>query len=423
MKKILFFIIAITLIYFIISLRKDQFFNNNITTKTLSVFKLNLSNDINRQVFSNNILKILNIFLNIKNHHLSLKKIESPDFKNNLYNTYNYFIDDLSNNHNLDSEYPIPTDITFHVSEDRVFNKKKTNRIKKFVNNDVNIFFHLLKTNPHNNKNKEILAHLLNRMLPQNIDTDINFILVDYVKPEKNTETNIVELKFNNKLFLIIGMTNTFKYIPYNTPRNIIVNKIKSCFPGYYDEETSTRNVIGSCKNLSNKPSGKYQSCLDKQKQHELETQSNKYKLSCDKFKIFNKITRIIHDYNNNSINTTTSSTYNKCPEALPSRIREMCEESKKYQNLEYNNINITEQSQLITSILDDENLDLEGGLKSRLQSEIENENKPNSYSDNRIEHQSIINKYKHNLGLTTSSLEIPNNNLNYLDTFYNSYL
>ena len=221
MKKILIFLfILTTLIYFTFSLNHETFevCKKGQLVKTVSVYHMNLDDNLTYDYFDNQVIRLLNDYLDRK-QQLAITKYEKLDYKNNLENTYNHY----SNPNpvpttlpNIDSDnvaVPISTNLTY-VSKDK---------LDEFIENDMKIFNHLLREEP----NSSVLRHFVQRILPQKLDSSINMLVVPYVKD------NFVKLKINDKLVVVIGFfdkdgNKNIQYFSNSLPKYWIKNYEKN---------------------------------------------------------------------------------------------------------------------------------------------------------------------------------------------------
>ena len=117
-KIILFILILTTLFYFTFTLNLDRFkvCSNGLSVNTVSVYHMDLDNKLTYDYFDNNVIRLLNDYFD-RTKQLAITKYEKLDYKNNLENTYNYYSNNSIDSNNI--AVPLRTDLT-HISKDKL---------------------------------------------------------------------------------------------------------------------------------------------------------------------------------------------------------------------------------------------------------------------------------------------------------------
>ena len=211
-KIILFILILTTLFYFTFTFNLDTFkvCSNGLSVNTVSVYQMDLDDKLTYDYFDNNVIRLLNDYFD-RTRQLAITKYEQLDYKNNLENTYNYYRNDSIDSNNV--AVPLRTNITY-------INKEK---LDQFIENDMKIFNHLLREDP----DSPVLKHFLERILPLNLESPINMLVVPYIKD------NLKQFTINGKLVVLLGFfredgERNIEYFSNNLPKNWIRNYEKN---------------------------------------------------------------------------------------------------------------------------------------------------------------------------------------------------
>ena len=205
-------IILIILFFIYLNSLKEPFYNTCSDTNHIKLIRIhilnteNVNNYLDEEYANRSIINILNNYNNTNNINYRLDKIINTDYKNNLYNNYNYVKEDQSDQSNkIDPK----------------------NKIDKFVSNDINTFN--ADANFDSN-NSFLLLKMIDKhdlhYKPTKTTTTMHLIFIPYLELDKTKyiETNICVLGlYNNKK----DRRETLPRIPYSY-QNTWMNDYKS---------------------------------------------------------------------------------------------------------------------------------------------------------------------------------------------------
>ena len=122
MNKItLFIIILTTLFYFTFTLKKEPFkiCKKGPSVEPVSVYQIDLDNKLSYDYFDNQVIRLLNDYFDRK-LQVVIEKFEKLDYKNNLENTYHHYnnLDTNANYNNNNIAVPISTNLTYISNDD-----------------------------------------------------------------------------------------------------------------------------------------------------------------------------------------------------------------------------------------------------------------------------------------------------------------